>query len=81
MAGEIFTIKRNWNDVIIRVYIKEGEHHLVECPQDAFIDRLEKELINQMPYVMRSEGQMKKAFREAWNKITKELKADLIKVA
>ncbi len=78
---EQLLIKRSWNDTQIHICIEEGRYLQVDCPVDSFIKRLEEELIKEMPYIMRTEKQMKDSLNKAWETVTKELKEELRRIA
>jgi len=83
--AEKFVIKRNWDDVIIRVAIDDKEVR-IETSIDAFQRKLEDYLIESLPrltwHFRRSaiNEKIRKSFKDAFFKITREMKEETIKV-
>lgn len=82
---ETIAIKRDWDDAVIKVKLDLKEI-IIECPIEAFERRLTNLLLRDLPSLTwdfkRStiHEKVKQAFHEAFEKTTKEMKEETIKI-
>lgn len=84
--AEKFVIKREWNDVVIKATIEDGKEVKIECSIEAFENRLCDLLLEELPSLSWDfksstiNEKVRKSFKEAWAKATKEMKKTTVQV-
>jgi hypothetical protein len=84
--SELLIIKRNWDSVIIRVQVKEGDSVEIDVPIDSFEKKLVDKVVELLPSLSMSfakntiEKTVGETVRKAFVEITQDLKNETIRV-
>jgi len=77
--NDILTIKRNWNEAIIRIAIDDKEIK-IETSIDSFERQLEDEIVSRITGFFLTKEKIRKLFKETFIKVVREMKEESIKM-